>query len=137
MDEIDDRYNNIALQIKEFVAENGYDEKGIADILKNNFDVSNEIIGKLLMRDVILFHKYRGNIMIASIFLSPLWIIDNYLSMIPGVCYPNYDIRNNYIGYTYKGTFYKNRRASIFSTVDILILIALVLAIIFVLIILE
>lgn len=136
-DEIDDRYNNVALQIKEFIAKNGCDEKGIVGILRSNFDIYNEAVGKLLMRDILLFHKNRGDIMTASIFLSPLWIINNYLSIVPGVCYPNYDIRNNYIGYTNDGIFYKKKRTSIFSTTDVLILIAFALMIIFILTILK
>lgn len=125
MDKSDERkkeeekiFRNIVLQIRDVVKEDlsdnkqGFNEEKqqeVVRILQNNFDLTNQQIGKIFLEDTIMFHRDTGEIFDCGVhfFLSPMLILRGYKVMIPNICYPTYNIRNKYMGYWEKEKFHK------------------------------
>jgi hypothetical protein len=108
------KYDEVATQIVDAIKENFFDshkfgdeiQKKITDILKNNFDIRYEDIGRNLMQDVRMFDHKDGYEFEAPLFTVPLLTPIGAMTIGPET-FPNYSIENKYIGYTDDGRFYR------------------------------
>lgn len=114
-----DIYYSVVLEIRDAIKEDLFDnglgfgeekQKKIADILKRNFNKNNEQIGHILMEDVNMFYVDTGDIIGVPLFLTPITSVHGFRSITPKI-YPNYNIYNEYMGYTDNGTFHKINKA--------------------------
>ena len=108
-----DQYDEVALQIvdaiKENVSENKFDDKTqqkITDVLKNNFNIKDEEMGRSLMTYVGMFDPDSGYVFDTPLFTAPMFITTGAMTIGPET-FPNYSIENKYIGYTSKERFYQ------------------------------
>lgn len=113
-----DKYDDVALQIADAIKENFSDssdsnhklgdeiQKKITDILKNNFNIKDEDMGRSLMKDVNMFDPESGYEFDAPLFTTPLFVPVGAMTISPET-FPNYGVDNKYIGYTDKGRFYR------------------------------
>ncbi len=120
-----DKYDEVVLQIIGAIKENFShnsdsnhkfnDEihKKITDILKNNFNIKDEEMGRSLMKDVEMFEPESGYEFDAPLFTAPLFAPVGAM-VINSETFPNYSIENKYIGYTYKGRFHRINDFTIF-----------------------
>ena len=109
------KYDDVAIQILEIIKDDGKKDFGkkdeeiqskITDVLRNNFNVKDEEIGKSLSGDVWLFDPENGHEFYAPLFTLPMLSPLGVKAVRPET-FPNYGIENKYIGYTEKGIFYK------------------------------
>ena len=113
-----DKYDEVTLQIVDAIKENFSDssdsnhkfneeiQKKIADVLKNNFNIRDEEMGRSLMTDVNMFDPESGYEFNAPLFTIPLFAPVGAMVIGPET-FPNYGADNKYIGYTDKGRFYR------------------------------
>lgn len=113
-----DGYDEVTLQIVDAIKENFSDssdsnhkfneeiQKKIADVLKNNFNIKDEEIGRRLMKDVNMFDPESGYEFNAPLFITPAFMPIGAM-VIGHETFPNYGVDNKYIGYTDKGRFYR------------------------------
>lgn len=120
-----DKYQDITLQIRDAIKEDLFDsrqsfdedkQKEVAEILKNNFSISYEELGRTLLQDISLFNVNTGTVFNMPFFCGLLFIHYGYLQITDDI-YPNYDIQNRYIGYTDKGVFHRTKFFDIKSKV--------------------
>lgn len=114
-----DIYYNVTLEIRNAIREDLFDrelgfneekQKKVTDILMHNFNKNDEQMGKILMGDVNVFYVDTGEIIGVPLFLTPITNIRGFRSITPKI-YPNYNIYNEYIGYTEDdGKFHKIRK---------------------------
>lgn len=116
-----DKYDEVTLQIVDAIKENfsnsnKFDDetqKKITGILKNNFDIKDEQIGRSLIKDIRMFDPNSGHEFDTPLFIMPLFIIRGTIKISPET-FPNYSIENKYIGYTDEGRFYRINDFTIF-----------------------
>lgn len=113
-----DKYDEVTLQIVDAIKENFSDssdsnhkfneeiQKKITDVLKNNFNIKDEEMGKSLLKDVNMFDPESGYEFNAPLFTTPAFMPIGAMVIGPET-FPNYDTDNKYIGYTNKGRFYR------------------------------
>lgn len=114
-----DKYDEVSLQIVDTIKENFSDSSGkiaaikggilcslITDVLKNNFNVKDEEMGRSLMTYVGMFDPESGYIFDIPLFTIPMFITTGAMTISPET-FPNYSIENKYIGYTSKERFYQ------------------------------
>jgi hypothetical protein len=113
-----DKYGEVATQIVEVIKDRfshsseyhyKFDDeiqKKITDVLKNNFNIKNEAIGRNLMQDVRMFDHKDGYEFEAPLFTTPLLTSIGAMTIGPET-FPNYSVENKYIGYTDKERFYR------------------------------
>lgn len=113
-----DEYDEVTLQIVDAIKENFSDssdsnhkfndeiQKKITDVLKNNFNIKDEEMGRSLMKDVNMFDPESGYEFNAPLFTAPMFIPVGAM-VIGHETFPNYGVDNKYIGYTDKGRFYQ------------------------------
>lgn len=112
VDKPNDRYQEVAEEIAyvikdELFDSSEFDADQIAEVLKRRFNVMSEDTGRILMTDVAMFYVYSGNTFTIPMFGVLAFARLDIKPIISGKCYPNYDIRNKYIGYTEDGLFHK------------------------------
>ena len=113
-----DKYDEVTLQIVDAIKENFSDssdsnhkfndeiQKKITDVLKNNFNIKDEEMGRSLMKDVNMFDPESGYEFSVPLFATPLFVPVGAMT-ISSETFPNYDTNNKYIGYTDKERFYQ------------------------------
>lgn len=110
-----DIYQDVVLQIRDAIREDLFDgelgfneerQKKVAEILKRNFNKSDEQIGKILMEDTNVFNPSTGKIIDTPFFLAPSAVVYGFRPITSKV-FPNYNINNDYMGYTDGGIFHK------------------------------
>ena len=113
-----DKYDEVALQIVDAIKENFLDsfdsnqkfddgvQQKITDVLKNNFNIKDEEMGRSLMTYVGMFDPDSGYVFDAPLFTAPMFITTGAMTIGPET-FPNYSIGNKYIGYTSKERFYQ------------------------------
>ena len=106
-----DKYDEVALQIVGAINSSDIDhkfddeiQKKIADVLKNNFNIKDEEMGKGFLKDVEIFDPDSGYEFNAPLFTTPIFLPIGAKVIGPDM-FPNYSIENKYIGYTDKGRF--------------------------------
>lgn len=113
-----DIYRDVTLEIRDVIQEDlfdselGFDEevqKKVTEILERNFDKRDERMGKILMGDTNVFRADTGNIIDIPLFMVPLAIKYGFRPITQSM-YPNYNINNEYMGYTDEGVFYKIKK---------------------------
>ena len=107
-----DFYKEVAEEITDVIRHDLFDSSKfdsgqIAEVLRRRFNITDENIGKVLMSDVTMFNMDRGHTFTIPMFGMPLFSDLNATPIISGKCYPNYDIRNKYMGYTSDGVFHR------------------------------
>lgn len=114
-----DKYDEVALQIVDTIKDSsdsnldGEIQKKIADILKNNFNIKDEEMGRGLLKDVEMFDPESGYEFNAPLFTTPMFLPIGTMVIGPET-FPNYSIENKYIGYTDKGIFHRINDFTIF-----------------------
>ena len=115
-----DKYDEVALQIVGAINSSDIDhkfddeiQKKIADVLKNNFNIKDEEMGKGFLKDVEIFDPDSGYEFNAPLFTTPIFLPIGAKVIGPDM-FPNYSIENKYIGYTDKGRFYKINDFTVF-----------------------
>lgn len=120
-----DKYDEVALQIVDAIKDSFSDssdsnhkldeeiQKKITDVLKNNFNIKDEGMGRSLMKDVNMFDPESGYEFDAPLFTTPL-LIPVGATVIGPETFPNYGVDNKYIGYTDKGRFHQINDFTIF-----------------------
>lgn len=121
-----DKYDKVALQIVDTIKENFSDSSGktvaikggilcslITDILKNNFNIKDEEMGRNLMAYVGMFDPESGYVFDSPLFIAPIFITRGAMTISPET-FPNYGIENKYIGYTSNERFYQINDFTIF-----------------------
>jgi hypothetical protein len=107
-----DRYEDVVAQIVEVIYTGsnykfGEDvQKKIIDILKNNFDIRYEDMGRNLIQDIRMFDYRNGYEFETPLFVMPV-LSTLGVMMITPERFPNYSIDNKYIGYTDNEIFYR------------------------------
>jgi hypothetical protein len=113
-----DKYDEVTLQMVDTIKENfsyssggnyRFDEelrKKLTDVLKSNFNIKDEEMGRSLTKDVNMFDPETGYEFDVPLFTTPLFIPVGAMVIGPET-FPNYSIENKYIGYTDKGRFYQ------------------------------
>ena len=105
-----DKYDEVSIEILETIKNDGRNDeeiqKKVINILKNNFNVTNEEMGKGLAKDVWMFDPESGHEFDAPLFTAPMFLPLG-VKVVQHDTFPNYSIENKYIGYTEKGIFYK------------------------------
>lgn len=107
-----DRYQEVAEEIASVIKDDlfestGFDATGIADILKRRFDINKEEIGRTLMSEVTMFRVHSGNTFTIPMFGMLMFSKPGVLPIISGISFPNYNIRNRYMGYTDNNSFHR------------------------------
>jgi len=107
-----DRYQEVAKEIAYVIKDDlfdstGFDGEKIADVLRRRFDVGSEETGKLLMSEVTMLRVHSGDTFTVPMFGMLIFSTRGVMPIIPGISFPNYDIRNRYIGYTNDNMFHK------------------------------
>lgn len=105
-----DTYQEVAEEIADVIKHDlidpsKFDAGQITEIIRRRFNVIDENIGRVLMSDITLFNVDYGNTYTVPMFGMPLISDLDTRPIISGKCYPNYDIRNKYMGYTNNGVF--------------------------------
>lgn len=120
-----DKYDEVTSQIVDAIKENFSDssdsnnifgddiQKKITDVLKNNFNIKNEEMGKSLMEDINMFDPESGYEFEVPLFAVPLFAPVGAMVINPGT-FPNYNLDNKYIGYTDNERLYKINDFTIF-----------------------
>lgn len=107
-----DRYQEVAEEIASMIRSDlfesdGFDTAGIADILRRRFDIKNEEIGKTLMLEVTMFRLHGGDMFTVPMFGMMMFSKRGVMPIISGISFPNYNIRNRYMGYTDDNVFHR------------------------------
>lgn len=107
-----DRYQEVAEEIVDEIKfdlldSTGFDSTQIENVLRRRFDIKNEETGRLFLTETVMFNRLSG-----ETFTSPMFGILSFIGfdvfpIISGKMFPNYDIRNKYIGYTDNGVFHR------------------------------
>jgi hypothetical protein len=107
-----DKYQEVAEEIVSVIKDNSFESTGfdatcIADVLRRRFDVNKEEIGRLLMSEVTMFRVHSGAMFTIPMFGILMYSTRSVVPIISGISFPNYNIRNNYIGYTDGNVFHR------------------------------
>ncbi len=107
-----DEYQEVAEEIVREIKDDlfdyaDFDSTSIVNVLRRRFDVSKENVGKILMSEVTMFGIYDGNTFELPMFGILAFSKFGVIPIISGVSYPNYNIRNKYMGYTNDGVFHR------------------------------
>lgn len=106
-----DRYRDVAEEIISIIKEYKLDsldlKNQIIEILQRRFNVDKENVGKILMDDTTMFYLDNGHTFTIPMFGMLAFSGYRVKPIINDRCFPNYDIRNKYIGYTENGVFRK------------------------------
>ena len=106
-----DKYQEVAEEITGVIKEHTLDSRDlknqIVDVLKRRFDVDKENIGKILMDDTTMFNLDTGHTFTIPMFGMLAFAGFRTRPISSDKCFPNYDTRNKYIGYTENGVFHK------------------------------
>jgi len=106
-----DKYQEVAEEIASIIKEHTLDsgdlKNKIIDVLKRRFDVDKENIGKILMDDTTMFNLDTGHTFNIPMFGMLAFAGFRTRAISPDRCFPNYNTRNKYIGYTENGVFHK------------------------------
>ncbi len=111
-----DTYQEVAEEIVDVIKHDlidpsKFDVGQITDVLRKRFNVKDESIGRTLISDVTLFNPDFGHTFTIPLFGLPIF---SDAMPISGKCYPNYDIRNKYMGYTNNGVFHRVTEFGVF-----------------------
>lgn len=110
-----DKYDDVTLQIRDVIKDDLFDsrqsfddekQKEVVEILRNNFNIKDEEMGRALTRDVWMFDPESGYEFDVPLFAAPLLLPLGVIIIKPEK-FPNYDVDNKYIGYTENGRFYR------------------------------
>lgn len=107
-----DRYQEVAEEIASVIKGDlfesaDFDATGIADILRRRFNVNNEEIGRVLISEVTMFYVHSGNTFTVPMFGMLMLSTRGAMPIISGISFPNYNIRNRYMGYTDNNLFHR------------------------------
>jgi hypothetical protein len=107
-----DRYQEVAEEIASVIKDDlfestGFDATGIADILRGRFNINNEEIGRVLISEVTMFYVHSGNTFTIPMFGMLMFSKQGVMPIISGISFPNYNIRNRYMGYTDNNLFHR------------------------------
>ncbi len=82
-----------------------FDVGQITDVLRRRFNIEHEDVGRAFMLDTDMFRIYDGSTFTIPTFGILAFTGMSIMPIVPGKLFPNYDIRNKYIGYTSHGVF--------------------------------
>lgn len=107
-----DRYQEVAEEIASVIKDDlfestGFGATGIADVLRRRFDINKEEIGRVLMSEVTMFYKHSGDTFTIPMFGMLMFSTRGVVPIISGISFPNYNIRNRYMGYTDNNLFHR------------------------------
>lgn len=109
------KYKEVTLQIRNLLKEDLFDsrqsfdeekQKEVSEILKKNFNIKDEEIGKALTKDIWMFDPESGYEFNTPFFVVPMFLPFGAM-MVKSDTFPNFNIKNKYIGYTDKGKFHR------------------------------
>ncbi len=107
-DEYQDVAEEIVREIKDDLFDYAdFDSMPIVNVLRRRFDVDKENAGKILMSKVTMFGIYSGHTFEIPTFGMLAFSNFDVIPIISGVSYPNYNIRNKYMGYTRNGSLHR------------------------------
>lgn len=109
------KYKEVTLQIRDVLKEELFDskqsfdeekQKEVAEILKKNFNIKDEEMGKVLTKDLWMFEPESGYEFNTPLFAVPMFLPFGAM-IIQSETFPNFNVKNKYIGYTDKGKFHR------------------------------
>lgn len=108
-------YDDVALEIKAAIKDDlfdsdQFDKEAVVKVLERNFNVAYQVAGKAFLECISMFNRDTGAVIsdVPGAYMV-VFMMYGYEPVIPGRMHPNYDVNNEYVGYTKDGKFYRMR----------------------------